>query len=108
MSKIFTVLVACCLAISLAGCGDSSDKKDPGNNSAGDSSKLSRSFGTNCSSCHGQTGGGATARSIQGYAGSLSAFSAVVRGGKGSMPAFTSSSYSDSDMAADYSYLKSL
>jgi mono/diheme cytochrome c family protein len=100
-------LLLCLLPLFVA-CGKSESKTDPGTASKGDSAKLSSGFATNCASCHGSTGAGATGRSLQGYTGALSTFSSAVRGGKGSMPAFPASSYTDTDLNADYTYLKSL
>lgn len=89
-------------------CSDSESKSDPGTQPQGEASKLSSGFANNCASCHGATGGGGSQRSIQGYSGTLSSFTSIVRSGKGSMPATPSSAYSDSDLNSDYTYLKSL
>lgn len=97
------------MTVFFVACGDSESKNDPGSASnSGNSSGLSRGFANNCASCHGPAGGGGSAKSIQRYSGSLSSFSSTVRAGKGSMPAVTSSNYTDTDLNADYSYLKSL
>jgi mono/diheme cytochrome c family protein len=89
-------------------CSNSDSKSDPGTRSKGDAKNLSSEFATNCASCHGSTGSGATARSLQGYSGNQSTFSSAVRGGKGSMPSFEASTYSDANLTADFTYLKSL
>lgn len=96
------------MATFVVSCSDSESKSDPGTKSQGDASKLSSGFANNCASCHGATGGGGSQRSIQGYSGTLSAFTSIVRSGKSGMPATSSSAYSDSELNADYTYLKSL
>jgi len=105
--KIIFIIVIPTMGVFFA-CGNSGDKTNPGSSSAGDAANLSTGFANNCASCHGAAGGGGTERSIQGYSGSLSAFISLVRGGRGRMPATSSSAYSEIDLNADYTYLQSL
>jgi len=105
-TTLFSLLFA--ILLFAVSCGDSESKSGPGTGSKGDAAKLSQGFANNCASCHGATGGGGSQRSIQGYSGTLSAFTSIVRSGKTGMPATSSSSYSETDLNADYNYLKSL
>ena len=82
-------------------CGSSSN-----NNNAGTStSVLSAAFGTNCARCHGAAGGGGSGVNLTGYPRSKATFEARVRSGGGSMPAFSTTQYTDADLMADYTYL---
>lgn len=108
MKKSLVVCLSLVATIALISCGNSGSKTNPGTGSKGDATKLSSGFAQNCTSCHGAAGGGGTARSIQGYTGTLSSYTSAVRNGKGSMPSFSTSSYSDANLNADYTYLRSL
>ncbi len=88
------------LAIMPAGCGSSSD----GGSSSG-TTKLSDSFVTNCSSCHGTTGAGVIGPSLLGFTRNKAAFQTQVRNGGGGMPAFAASAYSDDDLTVDFAHL---
>lgn len=108
MQKSLIAGLSVVATIALTACGNSGSKTNPGTGSKGDATKLSSGFAQNCASCHGAAGGGGTARSIQGYTGTISAYTSAVRNGKGSMPSFSTSSYSEANLNADYTYLKSL
>ena len=108
MQKSLVVCLSFVVSMALNACGNSGSKTNPGTGSKGDATKLSSGFAQNCTSCHGAAGGGASARSIQGYTGTISSYTSAVRNGKGSMPSFSTSSYSDENLNADYTYLKSL
>jgi len=62
---------------------------------------LSGDFSINCARCHGQSGDGSI--SIRGK--SLQEFKAAVRSGRGSMPSFSESQYSDASLKSDQSVL---
>ncbi len=93
----------CVLVFLIASCGSGSD----GGAGGGDTStaSLSASFKTNCGGCHGSSGAGGSAPSLRGYARNKTSFQSQVRNGGGGMPAFSSDTYSDADLTADYTWL---
>ena len=62
---------------------------------------LSGDYSINCARCHGQSGDGRI--SIRGK--SLQEFKDAVRSGRGSMPSFTESQYSDASLNNDHNVL---
>lgn len=106
------IMVAAMAMTSLAtGCSSSSD--DPGTTSSSSSgssgqasSGLSLAFASKCARCHGT---GATGQGIYpSLPGNLTAetYAATVRSGRKEMPSFDASQISDSDLAADYEWMK--
>lgn len=97
----FTAALATVMATAvIAGCGV------PSNGATGSSgaSNLTATYGSKCASCHGSSGGGGSARSLKTSTLTEAAWKAVVRSGRSgtSMKAFSSATYSDADLAADY------
>ena len=94
-------------AAMIAACSDDVDP-NPNASSGATQTKadtLSSSFATTCTSCHGDTGlGKAEYPKIPGTRDEAS-FIAIVRSGKGDMPAFAESRISDAELKADYLWL---
>ncbi|MBX3260850.1 MAG: cytochrome c [Labilithrix sp.] len=88
--------------------GSPDDSEDPGGSEDPDDSEtltLSASFQAVCAKCHGAEGRGQGGfPSIPGGR-SESAFIAIVRSGRGEMPASDASKISDADLASDYLWL---
>lgn len=90
------------------GCGsdESSSSSTSGGASGQTTSGLSASFGSNCARCHGATGlGQAPIPKIPGTK-DEAGFIAIVRSGKGDMPAFDAAAISDADLKADFAWMK--
>ncbi len=84
-------------------CGSSSSSTTPAPAAA---SALSASFTSTCGACHGSAGGGGSGTKLSGTALTLAQFKATVRSGKGGdMSAYSTSSYSDANLEADYAIL---
>jgi mono/diheme cytochrome c family protein len=88
----------------LGGCSKDDDDPAPTNTST-KTYTLSASFATNCAGCHGSSGQGISGPKLQAYSKGEAAFTAVVRGGKGNMPAFTAEKYSDATIKSDLAEL---
>ena len=89
------------LAFLSAACGSSSSSSNGGNTD----STLSAAFSANCARCHGATGAGGLGPNLHGYPGSKTSFESTVRSGRGIMPPFVATDYSDADLTKDYAHL---
>ena len=106
------MMVAAMAMTSLAtGCSSSSDD-DPGKTSSSSgssgqaSSGLTLAYASKCARCHGTS---ATGQGIYpSLPGNVTAatFASIVRSGRKEMPSFDASQISDSDLAADYEWMK--
>lgn len=97
ISILFTAAMATAL---LTGCGVPAT----GDSGAAGASNLTATFGARCASCHGSSGGGGSARSLKTSSLTESAWESVVRNGRSgtNMASFSSATYSDADLTADY------
>lgn len=105
VTKQAVVAIVASLAFGLMAC--SSDDTTPAKATDGGSTSaaLSTSFGTQCSRCHGSTGLGAGKYPRLPGKPDADTFVALVRAGKGEMPAFTTAQISDADLRADFAIL---
>ncbi|NBW83156.1 cytochrome c [bacterium] len=72
------------------------------------SAGFSAKFAT-CEGCHGSKGAGqGTFPKLAGTALTLDQFKAVIRAGRGGMPVYSTTQYSDADLASDHAELKKL
>jgi len=99
------------VAVFASGCGsdDSSSSSSGTSGASGTSgtsaSGISNAFGSNCARCHGPSGlGQAQYPKLPGNK-DEAGFIAIVRSGKGDMPAFSTSNISDADLKADYAWM---
>lgn len=92
------------LAALLASCGDSSTNL--ATLPTGTASQGITVFQSNCMSCHGSSAAGGSGPNIRG-AGS-DTIQSVVRSGKGSMPAFSTTTITDQSLADLIAYIDSL
>lgn len=84
------------------GCGED---EDPNPNGARTQSGLSTTFTTACANCHGPEGRGKDKYPAIPGSRDESSFIAIVRAGRGDMPATDPSRMTDADLKADYLWL---
>ncbi|MBX3206475.1 MAG: cytochrome c [Labilithrix sp.] len=100
-------MLACFVtATMIVACADEENENpNPPREQPGETSALSASFQSVCATCHGDDGKGkGKYPSIPGGK-DESAFIAIVRSGRGDMPASDASRISDADLKADYLWL---
>jgi len=106
---VATFGVAIIVSSIVMGCGDSADPNPNPPRTQQQQSGLSASFINQCARCHGETGQGQVVSGnnypvIPGGK-DESSFIAIVRAGRGDMPAFDASQITDADLKADYLWL---
>ena len=96
--------MACAAALACA-CGDDADPNPNPPRQQTQASGLSEAFETTCAVCHGPEGKGQ--KEYPAIPGSKddSAYIAIVRSGRGDMPASDASRISDAELKADYAWL---
>ena len=102
------LVVAACVATMAAACGSDDEKSSPGvrpTDAGTTEAKLSVAFSDQCSRCHGDEGLGSSVYPKIPGSKDEAAFIAIVRAGRGEMPAFKPSEISDAELKADYLYL---
>jgi len=102
---VTSMIVVVTALASLAGCSSSDDGNGSSSGTQQGTSGLSAAFANNCARCHGPRGEGqGTFPRIPGSR-DVDGFIALVRAGKGNMPAFDATKISDADLRADYAWL---
>ncbi|MBX3208016.1 MAG: cytochrome c [Labilithrix sp.] len=88
-----------------SGAGDTDGTDDTDDPGGSETLTLSASFASTCTKCHGPEGKGQNGYpSIPGNK-TESAFLAIVRSGRGDMPATSAAQFSDADLKSDYLWL---